>query len=728
MAKMVLKHLRYGLFCCLFFGMGIGKLWAQTVDLRLTNNNTEIRSIQFRGNLRFTDKELSLIIAEKAPNWRDDLPRWIKRVAFLENRNFKFNPFELQRDVLRIRNHYRRNGFLNPKIDYIATLTQDERLNVIDLIFTIQEGAPIQIEEAQVLSKDGRKIEQVLAPELQTEWFRFFRQFNFSEKRGYSELYLAQTGSQINSWLKNKGYAFAKTQVKAEIDSLYNRANLFIVSDIGKRITIGGVIIAGLENTRPEVVKNLLSFKEGEVFSVDKLIESRKRIFEASQFRAVFYEVLPENETDEARAIIKFTVYEAKQRAFRLRSGVNFETSQSQTPQLNLSGQGSWEHRNMFGRGHVFSTILSGNGRFTQLSTPTKSLRTVDSEARLLVPYTYPNFFHPKLSLSFIPQIAVKGISPLSENHQDENLGQITLLSTAVKSAFVYQFDRYRSASLSRTFEFRFETASVLNNPFDDKVSINYPNHATALSATLGDVNNFLNRQDGFLITPVIEVQDRYFEQNVNTDIYGAKPLPTIKAELNLTAYWRPFKKWTTAIAGLGLATRLFGGQIWAKGSEDFAPNDDRIRRIAYFAGGSNDVRGWGTNMMGTKDLDYVYLSDTVSLAQFSPRGGLAKALFNIEARYTLPRFSKVQLTLFRDKGVLSAKRLSWDALKNGFYAYGAGVRFSSAFGVGRIEFARKMNPLTTDLQKPDGSNCGFLGVIQGCGRWRMDVSFSQAF
>ncbi|HRK73116.1 MAG TPA: POTRA domain-containing protein, partial [Rhodothermales bacterium] len=98
---------------CLF--VCVPRVWAQP-NLRLVNADTQVSKIAFRGH-SFPEEQLLEVISTQAPTTFDRLaPFWASRLAFREVRQFPFNPYEVQKDVIRLRRFYQRNGYLSPRI------------------------------------------------------------------------------------------------------------------------------------------------------------------------------------------------------------------------------------------------------------------------------------------------------------------------------------------------------------------------------------------------------------------------------------------------------------------------------------------------------------------------------------------------------------------------------------------------------------------------------------
>jgi outer membrane protein assembly factor BamA len=135
---------------------------------------------------------------------------------------------------------------------------------------------------------------------------------------------------------------------------------------------------------------------------------------------------------------------------------------------------------------------------------------------------------------------------------------------------------------------------------------------------------------------------------------------------------------------------------------------------VLFTTGGTRDVRGWGSQLVGPK-LPAVSVISEGGQAQtiaerYAPVGGLARLLGSVEAQLPLPGFGDAwQSFLFFDSGRVwtpdSRFALNAGELDQGGYfaSIGAGLGYETV--VGAIEFAvgYKLNPSALDLRPPQG-------------------------
>jgi outer membrane protein assembly factor BamA len=137
-----------------------------------------------------------------------------------------------------------------------------------------------------------------------------------------------------------------------------------------------------------------------------------------------------------------------------------------------------------------------------------------------------------------------------------------------------------------------------------------------------------------------------------------------------------------------------------------------RLRDVTFTAGGTRDVRGWGTLLVGPK-IPQVELASsgdtTVSVAnRYSPVGGLARLLGSVELHFPMPLMGDAfQPYLFYDAGkiwtpdsrfALNAGELDEDKV---YQSVGIGIGYETVVGAIQVAVGYKLNPSPLDLRSP---------------------------
>jgi outer membrane protein insertion porin family len=196
---------------------------AAQAPLQYVNANTTVRHVSFRfvDQQTFDTSRLKEQIATAAPGFFARLQNQFAFLPGLGRRDFLFDPVTLQKDVVRLRQFYQQNGFPSPSIDYPASQLDTTR-NRIHVIFTVREGPALQIRDTEFLTADGTEvIDAVLPPSIRSAWQAYERR-EIQLSGRYTDFARTQLEDQIQSWLRNRGFAFAQVRSEASVDTTCN--------------------------------------------------------------------------------------------------------------------------------------------------------------------------------------------------------------------------------------------------------------------------------------------------------------------------------------------------------------------------------------------------------------------------------------------------------------------------------------------------------------------------
>jgi outer membrane protein assembly factor BamA len=167
---------------------------AQT-PLYLIDNQTTVRSVDvaFDSTSTFDESQLLEHVATTGPSFFD---RVKKILPFTRPASHPFNPLELLRDVVRLRQYYHNHGFLEPMITYRQSRLDTAR-NSIRVIFSIAEGPPVLIDSLFFIGIDGNDFPD----STMQSWRNFRREITIREGKRYSKPLQLQTREETLSWL-----------------------------------------------------------------------------------------------------------------------------------------------------------------------------------------------------------------------------------------------------------------------------------------------------------------------------------------------------------------------------------------------------------------------------------------------------------------------------------------------------------------------------------------------
>lgn len=761
MANYLTSVSAYSLAGLLLLGLAL-RASAQETPLFLANEATTVRGVEFAfaENGTFESGLLEAQIVTQGPGFFDQLK---KILPFVSAQTYPLDRIELQKDVVRLRRFYHQHGFLSPWIDYDKSRL-DTTNNTIRVVFSIQEGPPVIIQDVGFFAVSGGYMATFFTGEMRDRWINFRDRTTFKTGDRYTDFDLVRIQDQVVTWLKNQGYAFAQLTTETDIDSTANTADIRFAIDPGPIGYFDEIIVEGNESVSRTVIVRELPFKQGDRFSSDKLIEGQRELFNLNMFRVALAEVPPTYtatgpEVDSLEAMVRVDPAAATRQPrdstvmvrFRLREA-NLRSVTAQTgyaTDLGITLQGQWIHRNFFGGAR--NLTVNGEANTGLLATPPSSGTETPLLLRGSVALRQPYLFSRKLSGIVEPFILFER-NPLLER-SDARLG-INRREYGVNTSLLYEILPFRTLSAQYTISQTFlpNVEVLLADGTVSDTTDAYGQSVLSLSATLGKVNNFLNPRRGFLVRPFYE-QAGTLVGLLNTGITYSKLGSEVVAYVPLLPRTR-----------LGL--RLSGGRLFPTGqstNQFAAPIENRFDPVRFYAGGASDVRGWDQGQIGPKfnrtrqeldeegnpEFDDNGLPLTTD-EEFEPVGGLTKLVGNIELRMPFPGLgSQWRSAVFLDFGQVSSEEtgaacapldqvcrfqdegtIRFNKFK---FGTGAGIRYDTPVGYIRLDIAYKLNPDPLDLQSPRDAYLFREGFIDTpdegrFSRFKLHLSLGQAF
>jgi outer membrane protein assembly factor BamA len=220
------------------------------------------------------------------------------------------------------------------------------------------------------------------------------------------------------------------------------------------------------------------------------------------------------------------------------------------------------------------------------------------------------------------------------------------------------------------------------------------------LEGSYGRLDRIANPRKGYVLRPRIE-----------TTLPGFNTSEYLLVDLGATLYV-PMTK-TVGLTLRGGAGRIYprGNSLDSLGVESPFVSLLRLRDVTFAAGGTRDVRGWGSLLVGPK-IPQVRLEQqgdsTVAIAErYTPVGGLARLLGSVELHFPMPFSDAFQPYVFYDGGrVWTPDRRfalnAGDIDEDKFYqAVGIGIGYETVVGAIQVALGYKLNPSPLDLRAP---------------------------
>ncbi|MBU1935966.1 BamA/TamA family outer membrane protein, partial [bacterium] len=284
-------------------------------------NGQSINVIQFPGIASFQRAELLERMATEKPPW-------IRRYFAIGHRPL-FLADDFAADIIRLERFYARQGFLEANIEGEVI----SQRNGLKLKVHIEEGEPLLLRYYTLhlgtnapIGTDSAKLAPLLSIQI-------------GER--LSERAVEASRDTILYVLRKIGHAKARVDVETVIDSAARRGDVHFTMYSGPYCFFGPTEVSGLRRVSREVVRREFQYKEGDGFNPEKLIETRRRIYQLELFSTTMVEA----DTSVSEVVLPVRIRLQEGRRYQLRTGIGYDSEE------RLRGQIEWNDRNFIGRG-----------------------------------------------------------------------------------------------------------------------------------------------------------------------------------------------------------------------------------------------------------------------------------------------------------------------------------------------------------------------------------------
>lgn len=708
--------------------------------LARVNDETTVAEItwNFPSTRTFDTDRLEAQIATKAPGTFHRLKTWFDWVPRVDPGRFPFDPITLQKDVARIRQFYRQNGFLKPFVDYPAA-QYDEETNTINIEFLVREGPPLIVQRTEFVAREtGERAQTLFETDAQRRAWQSFRS-NIALRRSerYTEFTRLQIEESTTTWLRDQGFAFASVGSETQIDSTANEATVRYLLAPGPNAVFGEIVIDGTTSVSPNVVRRELPFREGDRFNASKVTQGQRELFGLNLFRVALADI-PQQDPD-TTVQVRYRVREAKLRTLSGQLGYGGRPG--------VFGEGRWTHRNLYGGARNLSVGLIAESGYPANDPLNFFGATANADPqrrfRLSTTLRQPYVFTRRLSGSVEPFFQERlndKLVPASDRLFSLNERQFGL-----NTRLTYEILPFRTVNVQYTFT-RTQQFSPPDESSDGGALITagetdlFDKSIVSVDATLGRTDDFINPTRGFLVRPSAEIGGTLLGSDVEFARLG----------LEVSGYLPLGEQ-------IEVAARLFTGRIWplgrslealtlpdssrvdaigggSGGEQDPAISDNfifqnRFSDFLFYAGGSSDVRGWPVDLAGGKTVRF---STITGGYVYEAIGAESKVGANVELRLPFPGLSdEFRTAVFIDAARLDAGSLDLTPPAQAtdvvtapdssvvstetsqlLIGTGVGMRYKTPAGFIRLDVAYKLTPDRLDLRQPN--RVGDLSDIRG--------------
>jgi outer membrane protein insertion porin family len=651
---------------------------------------TEVRKIEFRfvGDHTLQEADLRPHIALTARGGMVGLRRVLAVLPFVSPvGHHPFRPVELQRDVVRLRNICQRFGFLDAKVDY--EVRYDAEKDLVDVTFIIIEGPPLLLRTVRFLGPDSGP--PPIAPEIASEWRRFARaeqeargqRFGEGERRGLAD--------RTSRWLRNHGYPFGAAEADVLVDTAAKRADVNVRTNPGLRARIREFAVRGNETVPADQLTRQLPLEPGDWYNAEELEHGRQQLTQLPIVRLALINV-PRESADDSSVVVRLGVTENPPRLVNGEAGI--------VSSGGLTSTVEWTHRSFLRGVRTLTVGITAQTGVVALETP------AEQRYRLAVSVFQPYVGSRHLSAGGGPFVEYR--DDLRDRSQ----------AVGFDGTMVYASSPLRSISAGYSISHR----EILDYGFgDDLQPIEYlPLLGLADSASVGSLDRIVNRSTltldgswGELDQFANPRRGYVLRPRVSVTLPGFNTTEYILLDLGATAFVPLTERVGFTLRGTAGRIYPYGKSVRGVGEESPFVSLLRLRDVTFSAGGSRDVRGWGSQLVGPK-LPQVRFEEvngvrTTVAERYAPIGGLARLQTSAELQLPLPGFDeKWQTFLFLDGGrvwtpdsrfAIDAGELDQDRF---FFGTGAGIGYETVVGAVQVALGYKLNPSALDLRDPN--------------------------
>jgi outer membrane protein insertion porin family len=213
-----------------------------------------IRTIQITGNQTFSTSTLR-------DQFNLDTGGWLSWYT----KSDRYSRTKLNADLEALRSFYLSRGFLEFRIDSTQVSMSPDRLEM-DIHVNLTEGDRFTVSAVRL---EGNYLQR------EQEFKTLVR---ISAGQPYNAETVAETSKAFTDYFSRFGYAFARIEVRPEINRANNTVELVLQADPVRRAYVRRIQIAGNERTRDEVIRRELRQFEASWYDGDKIRLSRDRL------------------------------------------------------------------------------------------------------------------------------------------------------------------------------------------------------------------------------------------------------------------------------------------------------------------------------------------------------------------------------------------------------------------------------------------------------------------
>ncbi|MBM2802126.1 MAG: outer membrane protein assembly complex, YaeT protein [Deltaproteobacteria bacterium] len=629
-----------------------------TLDI-VEGNRLLIKRVSFEGNKAIPSGELKSLIGTKE--------EWI--FSFLTNRGVLDRDM-LTNDVAILSNHYNDNGYVDHKVDDPVLIRGRDGLEVI---FRINEGPQYRVGKVEI------------GGELIDNGQQMLKSVKLTTGQIFRGSRLREDITTLSDMYSNKGFAFVQVDPVTKINPADRNVDVALVITKGPPVYFNRVLVSGNTKTRDKVVRRELIANEQELYSGNKITQSKNALQRTGYFEDA---QITTKKTDQADALdVLVEVKEGPTGTFQVGGGYS-------------SGDGfifnaSVSEKNFAGRGQGVSGNFSIGSRRQDYVLSVTDPYFLDSKTALGIDAfnttrEYTDFEEDKIGFGINTSYPLKDFRMpfFGPSKREAEKGSDVLASNDQATIWDYMrggvsydltHENIKGVSATAPPSIQSEKGKSLTSAVTPRISYDSRDHF---------FNPTEGTKSGFSVKTAGLGGDVRF---IKSDVSGRWYYPLLKDPNWGGAY--VLSLGGSVGYGLGLAERN-------NGQKDL-PLFER-----YFLGGINSIRGFAERSIGPREPSGCSGNkkpEKVVCTGSDVVGGDKAMVFNSEILFPVYEQYGLRGVAFLDTGS-SFNSFNFSDLRR---SVGAGVRWMSPFGPLRVE-------LGFPLAKKSGDETSVLGFSIG--------------
>ncbi len=554
-----------------------------------------VKNVYFSGNEHLKDSQLRKVINLQSATFFSKM-RFDKRI--------------LRLDAITVKNYYQQEGYLQASVRDLFNIGD----NGADIHFIIGEGSRTYVQEVHVAGNDLVSSKSII------------NLLKLRVDHPFNPVALKTNMRLVEDRYHRQGKLFAEIKVEKIIK---DSATINIQVNEGPDVYIDNIFIAGADSIFHRYVKRECTFTMGQIYDLDEMDRSQRRLLETSQFSYVNLFPVKKVENDSTVNVVVELRYFPKREISSEGGFVPIEVGG-----LTLSGPGvfiQWKNRSLFGT----TTRISAK---SSLELPTEEgLR-------------YPRF-------NFNLNLENQWFLGLRFPTRVQTIYEIYKKYGASDDPYIQHYG-LRWSTINRFTDTSFLEFGMRWEQFSRQSDIiqNVEQRIVSLKSKLDNTDDPLYPTKGYIITG-----DLYSAGKI---LGGSRDYQ--KFDSGLQSYiLLPFKSI--------FALRIKYGMIFNWDSEYDVYEEVLFEK--FYLGGTKTLRGWSALQFPVdQDISVIYLN-----------GKEKRLLTNVEIRF--PIFKSIGGEIFMDGGQLwdgdqnvSLEDLKWNS--------GVGITYASPLGPIRLDYA----------------------------------------